>query len=217
MDNTKKIRRALTFYPFYEAMSGDYLFFSVIQTLFLTLARGFSAEEVATVILIADGLDLALEYPSYRLIRRWGNSRSVLVGGLLPVFGIALVTLGEALPLIALGLACPGIATNFQSMAGAAARNNLMLLGAKEDFAKLFARGSMIYSTISMAATILAPFLFSFHRYAPSLLCAVICVMTAAVAFLVPDYTEKGWAQPLTSAQTEEKDRKKQEKLLPSR
>ena len=213
MDNTKKIRRALALYPFYEAASGDYLFFSVIQTLFLTLARGFSAEEVATVILIADGLDLALEYPSYRLIRRWGNSRSVLVGGLLPVFGIALVTFSEALPLIALGLACPGIATNFQSMSGAAARNNLMLLGAKEDFAKLFARGSMIYSTVSMAASVLAPFLFSFHRYAPSLLCAVLCVMTAAVAFLMPDYTEKGWAQPLTAEQAKKKERKKREEL----
>ena len=84
MDNTKKIQKALKLYPFYEAVSGDLLFFSVIQTIFLTLVKGFSAEQVATVILISDFLALALEYPSYKLIQCWGNSRSIIVGGILP-------------------------------------------------------------------------------------------------------------------------------------
>ena len=192
MDNTKKIHRALRLYPFYEAVASDYLFFSVIQTIFLTFVKNLSAEQVVTAILIADVLDFALEYPSYKIIQRLGNSRSILVGGVLPVLGILLVTFSQDLPLIAIGLACTGIAANFQSLAGAAARNNLMLLGRKEDFTKLFSRGSLIYSGVSMAASVLAPFLFSLHRYAPSILCFIICSSAAVIACLIPDYTEQG-------------------------
>ena len=205
-----KIRRALKLYPFYEAASGDYLFFSVIQTIFLTLVKELSAEQIIEAILIADILDMVLEYPSYRLIQRSGNSRSILIGGLLPVFGILIVTLSQNLVLIAFGISCNGIAANFQSIAGVAARNNLMLLGEKNDFTKLVSRGSMIYSGISMVASIIAPFLFSMHRYAPSMLCLVICSAAAVIAFLMPDYTEREWARSLVAGQKEQRRRKTQ-------
>ncbi len=208
MDNTKKIQKALKLYPFYEAVSGDLLFFSVIQTIFLTLVKGFSAEQVATVILISDFLALALEYPSYKLIQCWGNSRSIIVGGILPLFGITLITLGQNLTVIAIGTACAGIAYNFQSMASAGARNNMVLLGEKEQFAKLFSRGNLIYSAISMVATILIPFLFSINRYTPSVLCAVVCAVAAVISFFIPDYTEQGGGESLAKKQKEQQMQK---------
>ena len=32
------------------------------------------------------------EYPSYRIIRRIGNSRSIVIGGILPLISIVLIT-----------------------------------------------------------------------------------------------------------------------------
>ena len=188
----KKIIRALKLYPLYEATSGDLLFFSVIKTLFLIQVKGFSATQIAMLILITDIVDLALEYPSYRAIRRLGNSRACVVGAIMPLIGILLITIGQNLPLIVVGNILFVSAGNFQSMAGAAARNNLVLTGEKEQYAKLFAKGNTIYSAASMVAAVLIPFLFSINRYIPSILCIITCAAIAAISFFISDYTEQG-------------------------
>lgn len=200
----KNISRALKLYPFYEATSGDLLFFSVIQTLFLMQVKGFSAAQIAMMILICDIVDLALEYPSYRIIRRLGNSRACVIGGILPLIGILLITVGTNLPLVIIGKIFFVSAGNFQSMAGAAARNNLVLTGEKEQYTKLFSKGNTIYSAVSMAAAVLVPVLFSVNRYIPSLLCIVICAVIAVISFFIPDYTEQGRVQLQSKEEKEE-------------
>ncbi len=105
MSNLKQnnqIKLALKLYPFYEAANGDLLFFSVIQTLFLTQVKGFSPAQIAIIILITNIVDFALEYPSYRVIRKLGNSRASVIGGIMPLIGILLITCGQTLPLIIL-------------------------------------------------------------------------------------------------------------------
>ena len=201
MDHTKKIRLATKLYPFYEATSGDLVFFSVIQTLFLTLAKGFSPQEIATLVLITDIVDLALEYPSYRLIRRIGNSRSVVIGGFMPLIGILLITFGSTSVWITIGNVFCVSAMNFQSMASAGAKNNLMLLGEKDRFAKLFSKSNIIYSAASMTAAVLIPFLFSVNRYLPTVLCIIVCAVIAFISFFVSDHTERGGVIPPSQQQ----------------
>ena len=65
----KKIDLASKLYVFYEAISGDLLFYSVTETLFLTLAKGFTAPQIALLFFISSVADLLLEYPSYLIIR----------------------------------------------------------------------------------------------------------------------------------------------------
>ncbi len=200
---TKKLKRALKLYPFYEAASGDLLFFSVVQTLFLTQVKGFSAAQIATIILFTDLADLALEYPSYRAIRRLGNSRACVIGGIMPLIGIVLITLGRSLPLVAAGMVFFVSAGNFQSMAGAAARNNLVLLGEKEKYAKLFSKGNTLYASVSMVSSAAIPFLFSVNRYIPSFLCITTCALIAALSFLIADCSEHGGKLPPSKEQKE--------------
>ena len=91
----KRIKRAIWLYPLYEAASGDLLFYSVIETLFLTLVKGFTVQEIAAIVFITDLADLLLEYPTYRIIRRIGNSRAVTAGGILPLISIVMITAGK--------------------------------------------------------------------------------------------------------------------------
>jgi hypothetical protein len=196
LKKANKIKLALKLYPFYEAASGDLLFFSIIQTLFLTQVKGFSASQIATVILITDVVDLALEYPTYMVIRRVGNSRSSVIGGIMPLIGILFITFGQTLLLVAAGNIFFVSAGNFQSMAGAGARNNLVLLGEKEDYARLFSKGNTIYSAVSMISAVLIPFLFSLNRYLPSILCIAACGVIAVLSTFIPDYSEQGGTAP---------------------
>ena len=196
MTEKKKIKLALRLYPFYEAVSGDLLFFSVIQTLFFSRVKGFSAADIALLILITDVVDLAIEYPSYGVIRKLGNSRATVIGGILPLIGILFITFGQTLPLVIVGNIFFVSAGNFQSMAGAGARNNLVLLKQKEDYAKLFSRGNTIYSAVSMAAAVLIPIVFSINRYLPSVMCIFTCGVIAVCSFFIADYSEGGGGIP---------------------
>ncbi len=192
MRDNNRIKLALKRYPFYEATSGDLLFFSVIQTLFLIQVKGFSAADIATIILITDIADLILKYPTYKIIRRLGNSHACVIGGIMPLIGILLITIGWTLPLVAVGNIFFVSAGNFQSMASAGARNNHVLLGEKEKYAKLFSKGNTIYSLASMISAILIPILFSVNKYLPSVLCIVTCAVIAGIFLFIPDYTDRG-------------------------
>ena len=198
-----KLKRALKLYPLYEAASGDLLFFSVIETLFLMLVKGFSAAQIATAVLVTDIADLLLEYPTYRVIRKIGNSRACVIGGIMPLIGIVLITLGQSLPMITGGMIFFISAGNFQSMAGAAARNNLVLLGEKEEYTSLFSKSNTIYSALSMISAILVPFLFWVNRFIPSVLCIITCVSIVIISFFISDYSEGG--KVLTHSKEERK------------
>ncbi len=203
--NKQKIQLALNLYPIYEAMSGDLPFYSFIETLFLTLVKGFSNSDIALILVIVYAADLLLEYPSYRLIRRIGNSRSVILGGILPTLGIVFITLGRSIVFVTIGNILFISSGNFQAMASAAARNNLSLTGEKDDYIKLFSRANMIYTGMSLGATIIVPLLFSWNRFIPSAMCFITLVMITVMSFYIPDYTEKD----LQKVWTKDDDRKK--------
>ena len=196
LQQNNQIKLALKLYPYYEATSGDLLFFSVIQTLFLTQVKGFSPAQIAIIIFITNIVDFILEYPSYRVIRKLGNSRSIVIGGIMPLIGILLITIGQTLPLITIGMIFFVSAGNFQSMAGASARNNLVLLGEKEEYAKLFSKGNTFFSAISMVAALLVPILFSVNRYIPSALCIITCGVIAILSFFISDFSEQSGLLP---------------------
>ena len=187
----KKIQRAVKLYPLYEAASGDLLFYSVIMVLFMTLVKGFSASDIALILLISDGIDLLLEYPSYILIKKLGNSRSVILGGIMPVISILLVTFGQDIVTVTIGNIFFVSAGNFQSIASAGIRNNLSLIGEKDRFAKLISKSTLLYSVLCIASAVIIPFLFSYNRYIPSALCFLLYVSVAVISFLIPDYSEE--------------------------
>lgn len=186
----KKIQKAIKLYPLYEAASGDLLFYSVIMVLFMTLVKGFSESDIALILLISDGVDLLLEYPSYKLIKKLGNSRSVILGGIMPVISILLITFGQNIVTVTLGNIFFVSAGNFQTIASAGIRNNLSLIGEKDRFAKLIARSTLLYSILCIASAVIIPFLFSYNRFIPSAICFLLYVSVAVISFLIPDYSE---------------------------
>ena len=187
----KKIKLALNLYPVYEALSDDLFLFTIIEMLFLTLVKGFSDSQIALILMIVEFAVLIFEYPSYKLIEKIGNSKSTVIGAVMPVIAIVLITLGKGVPSVVLGHIFYSSAINFQSMASASTKNNLLLYGERDLYTKLFSRGSMIYSGMSMVATLVIPILFSFNRYLPSLLCFITYALLVGLSFMMPDYSER--------------------------
>ena len=192
MNTKNRMRLTLKLYPFYEAASGVFPFFACIQMLFFAQVKGFSTQQIAMLILLSDIADLLIEYPSYKLIRRIGNSRSCVIGGIMPFIGIILITFGQSLPLVAMGRVLLVASGNFQSMAGAAARNDLMLLGEKDNYAKLMSAGNTIYTVETMAEAVVIPYLFLVNNYIPSVMSIITCGIIAVLSFFIVDHSEQG-------------------------
>ena len=189
--NQNRIKLALKLYPFYEAASGDMLFFSVIETLFLMQVKGFLAPDIALILFITHFSDLILEYPSYIIIRQIGNGIAGRVGGIMPLIGILFITFGQSQSAVIIGnIFCVG-AVNFQSAASAGARNNLVKLGEKGKYAELFSKSNVIYTAVSMAAALFIPFLYSLNKYVPSVLCIITFLGITIISFFLKDFTEK--------------------------
>ena len=186
----KKIDLASKLYVFYEAISGDLLFYSVTETLFLTLAKGFTAPQIALLFFISSVADLLLEYPSYLIIRKIGNSRSVAIGGIMPLIAILLISIAPNLAVVTAGNIFFQASGNFQSAACAAERNNLALLGRKDEYTKIFSSANTLYSVLSMAAAVCTPFLFSVNRYIPCIICIAVYISGMVISFFIRDHSD---------------------------
>ena len=212
--NQNKIKKALKIYPVYEAMGQDLLFYSVIEILFLTLVKGYTDSQVALIFLYTDAADLLLEYPSYKIIKRIGNSTSVIVGAVLPLLAILSITFSPNLIFVILGNVLFVSSGNFRSMGCAGARNNLSLIGKTSEFAKFFSKGNIIYAAITMLSTALIPGLFYFNRYYPSYLCIIAYTAGLIAAFMMPDYSERLAGKASGKRDKEEQDKIKEKKSI---
>lgn len=197
MDNTKKIKRSVRIFPFYDALSGTLVFYGAIEVLFLTMVKKFSAEDITMIRLIASICDLILEYPSYLLIRKLGNSRAAVMGAALPLLSILLISFGQGFAAVAVGYILLSAAGNYQTMSTASVRNNLVLLDDKEGQAKLFSRASIYFSILTMISALTAPALFAYNRFFPSIICCLIYGAAVVCSFFMRDYSEqKGHVLP---------------------
>lgn len=185
----KKLKKAVFLYPFYEGMSGDLIFYSVVEFLFLSKVKMFSAETIAQILFITAIVDLLFELPSLLIIRRIGNSKATILGSFFPLVSIVMITFSSSIPMITVGNIFFISSLNFQHMSSISIRNNLAAIGKQEYFVQLSSKSNLVYSVLSMLATLVSVYLFTVSPYLPSLICIVICIATFILSFFESDYS----------------------------
>lgn len=190
-DTEKKIKRSISIYPIYEGLSGDLIFYGMVETLFLSLAKGFSVEEIALIFFIASVGDPALELPSLFIVCKIGNNKATALGSLLPLLAIVIITFSNSIPIMSIGQLLFAASLDFQHMSSISINNNLKLTSMQDGFIKLSSRANVIYSVVSMAASVAATFLFNINYYLPSACCMVVCLAAFILSFFVHDYSHE--------------------------
>ena len=201
MTDTKKIYRAIRLFPLFDGLSEFLFFYSTVETLFLSIQKGLNAAQIAQLLFIISAIDLLSELPSFALIRKIGNSSAVIFGGVLPVAGIAWLIFANDFWQIAVALALTTIACNFQHLACGNVRNNLELLGKRDEFVKLNARSNIIFSVIAPITSVLAVWIYKLIPRLPLFLCLAFCILEAVLSVFMRDYSEKSTSSVAMSVQ----------------
>ena len=112
----------------------------------------------------------------------------------------ALVTFGPSYTLIALGLCFRSISQTFREVSVIALENNLELVDRRGEFVKVRAKGTTLYSIITMIISFIASFMFNIHHYFPMICCVLATVVVFVMSLFVNDYSDYNIIRKTTSA-----------------
>lgn len=191
MTDTRKIQRAIKLYPIFDCFSGVLPFYITVDTLFLSIQKGLSPTQMSLLLFIISIADFISEIPSFAIIRKLGNSRSAVIGGIFPVIGMVILLVSNSFWQMAVAFSFTTIACNFQNIVSGSIRNNMELIGRREEFTKVNSRGTFLFSVITPITSTVAVAAYKLNPYIPLFLCLAVCIFEAVLSFFMKDYSEE--------------------------
>ena len=153
-EKEKYLNKFVKIYPYLKGATDDLLFFIAIDSLFYTVAKGLSAQQIVFLTTISSFFSIFC-----RMILVKAPSYFWVIAGKF-IYEIAWV---------------------FKDMENVMLKNNLVVLGQEEKYAKIANKGMVVYAFLTLIVAISSGFLFNISPYLPMYLCITIC----AVAFIV--------------------------------
>jgi len=186
----KKITRSVHSYPLFFGLCGDLLFYIAIDTLFLTMVKGFSSSQVVALSSVSMVVCIVLQLPMLWVVKKLGNTWSVRLGSLFLLLSAFFITFGSNFYIILLGKLLHDISTTLKAPSVVTVKNGLDLLDRPEDYVKVRTAGNTVYSIITMIIAFIAPSMFNFNPYLPMFCCIATCTIGFAVSFFLVDYSK---------------------------
>lgn len=184
---TAKIERRINIsnkmYPLYDGLSKDLLFYIAIDTLFLTVAKGFSAFQISFLGVVPTLICICMQPLLLKIVRKLGNVNSSRTGTFMLLLSSLIITFGNSFWLIAIGQLIYDIAFVLKNMESISLRNNLKYQNKQEKYMAIRGRSNTIYATVTFLIAIVAGPLFNISPYLPMYLCIFFCVITCVLSF----------------------------------
>lgn len=185
----KKIAFYKKLYPVFHTFTGDLLFYIAVSSLFLTLAKGFSAAQIVSFTAVTRIISVCLTVPIKMVITRIGNTNSVRLSGVLLFLSAILLTFGPNYYWVLLGNVVHCISNTFRAANVVILENNLHMVNEKDDFVRVRAAGNTGYSVITMLIAFVASPLFNVNRYLPMIGCIICAGVGMVLSFLMVDHS----------------------------
>lgn len=182
MSNNKRIEMSNIVYPVFSALTGELLFWGVINTIFLTEVKKFNAAQISSLAMFGNLVAILLYPIAFRIIKKFGNVLSVKLGTRLFLCASILLTFSNKYSVILLGYILYTSASVFKSMDNVILRKNLKYLNRENDYIKIQNKASFIHSFFTMLVAFSAGFLFNTNNYLPMILCVVICSLNVMLS-----------------------------------
>ena len=186
----KKINRFIKLYPYYAGLTGDLLFYIAIDTLFLTIVKGLSAAQIASLISISTITCIVLQFPILWIIQKIGNTAAVRIGAFFLLASSILITCGPNYYWVASGQILRDLAAIFNNVVFVALENNLRVIEKRDDFIKFRTRGTTTYALLTMVISFIASPLFNLNHYLPMIGCIVSCGCGFLLSLFMADHSE---------------------------
>ncbi len=186
-----KIKISNKIYPFLAGLSDDLMFWAAINTIFLTIVKGFNASRISMLVAIASFSSIIFERIMFRIIIKIGNLKSFRMGLVMFLLAAIIITFTKNLFIIAIGFIIYYLAYYFTNMGNVILKRNLKAINRENDFAKIQSKTSLIYATATMINSFVVGFLFNVNNYLPMIICILICVINLYFSKYLYEYKEE--------------------------
>lgn len=195
MNEEVKLTKFNKLFPWFAGLSGDLLFWIAIDTLFLTVVKGFNASQIVSLTSISLITCILLQVPLLNIIKKIGNTKSVRLGSFLLLVASILLTFGANYVVIIIGKILYEVAFTFQNMINAILKNNLQLQNRENEYIKFRTNANTIYAIVTMIISFIASVMFNINNYLPMIGCITFCFICFILSFNMIDYSKNDCIQ----------------------
>ncbi len=191
-------------YPIFYGLSGDLLFYVAIDTLFYTVVKGFSPDQLALLTTVSSLFCILLKIPITKIIEKIGNTKSVRTGTFGLIITSIIITFSESYLMIMIARIICLISFVLKNMDNVMLKNNLAIQNKEKDYATITNRGSTVYAIITMVIAFVAGYLFNVNHYLPMYLCIAFCIISFIISLYLKDISTNN-IDNLTEKNTKQK------------
>ena len=179
----ERINLSNRLYPLYDGLSKDLLFYIAIDTLFLSVAKGFSAFQISFLAVVPTFICILMQPMLLKSVKKLGNVNASRVGTFMLLVSAILKTFGTTFLVISIGQVLYDGAFVFKSMESISLRNNLEYQNNSRAYMRIRGDSNTIYATATFIIAIIAGPLFNVSPYLPMYLCITFCLITCFLSF----------------------------------
>lgn len=204
----ERINLSNKMYPLYDGLSKDLLFYIAIDTLFLSVAKGFSAFQISFLGVVPTFICILMQPILLKSVKKLGNVNASRVGTFMLLLSAILKTFGATFLVISIAQVVYDGAFVFKSMESISLRNNLEYQNNSPAYMRIRGASNTIYATATFIIAIVAGPLFNISPYLPMYLCITFCLITCILSFSFYEVKINN-LQDKTEKKDENKKRKK--------
>lgn len=187
----EKVKTFKKIYPIYDGLSGDLMFYTSIDTLFLTIVKHLSVAQIVSLTSLSCLFSLLTQFIILKIIKKIGNENSVKVGISFLLLASLLITFGQNYFIILTGAVFRRIAFKFKDMDNIILKNNLSFINEEEEYIKIKNKSNIYYAFITAVLALISGFLFSVNNYLPMYLCITTCYICLILTIFIKNYNDK--------------------------
>ena len=192
MEN-KKIVNTIRILPWLIGLTSDLMFYIAINTLFLTIVKGFNASQISLFTSIPCLFYVMLQPLFLNVIKKVGNKISIIVGCIMLLVASIIITFFNSFETIMIGQIVYTLANIFLAMSSVMLKNNLIYIHKQDDYIKILNKGNVIYSIITTIIAGCSGYLFKINYYLPMYLCIVVCIINVLLSFILTEKIPKNY------------------------
>lgn len=189
-NKSKYINKFIKIYPLLKGLTDDLLFFIAIDTLFFTVVKGLSAQEIVLLTTISSIFSIICRLALIKVIRKIGNTSSVRLGMNLLLLSAIVITFGTNYFWLVLGKIIYEISWVFKDMENVMLKNNLSVLGKENKYAEIENKGMIVSAFLTFIAALSSGFIFNINPYLPMILCILICIFANVIYLFMKDVSK---------------------------
>lgn len=185
------MRKSNIIYLIFHTFTADLLFWIVIDNLFLSTVKGFSAFQIVLVTLLGLAFSLLLYPLTNYIVKKTSNKTSIVLAALCHVIAISLFMVCNNIIGFIIGQTFYSLSSPFKTVSSVMLKNNLKEQGKIEDFVKWKSYGKLGYATITLIVSMVAGVLFNIHAYLPLILSLGFAIIGLVFSFIYSDSNQK--------------------------